>query len=62
MTLSKQTFRRGHGFALLFPSMDKKSFPFGSKCEAFGPYDSLILYYDLIFNPDVFLFYVIYGR
>ena len=44
MTLSKQTSRRGHGFASLFPSKDKKSFPLGRKCEAFGPYDSLILY------------------
>ena len=43
MTLSKQTFRRGHGFASLFPSMDMKSFPLGSKCAAFGPYDSYII-------------------
>ena len=41
MTLSKQTSRRGHGFDSLFTPSDKKTFPLESKCEAFGPYDSL---------------------
>ena len=53
MTLSKQTSRRGHGFASLFPSMDKKSFPLGSKCEAFGPYDSLRISFS---TPKFFCF------
>ena len=53
MTLSKQTSRRGHGFASLLPSMDKKSFPLGSKCEAFGPYDSLRISFS---TPKFFCF------